>query len=65
MKSNNTLIKVLFQTNPDDLNKKADKFLASKIKKEMVELMNELTSCDVHFVRCIKPNEEKAFNLIS
>lgn len=21
--------------------------------------MEELTSCDVHFIRCIKPNEEK------
>lgn len=51
--------------NPEDANKKAEKFLASKIKKEMVELMNELNSCDVHFVRCIKPNEEKVFNVIS
>jgi myosin-5 len=31
----------------------------------MVELMTELNSCDVHFVRCIKPNEEKQFNVIS
>lgn len=38
---------------------KGDKFLATKIKKEMTELMNKLNNCDVHFVRCIKPNEEK------
>ena len=63
--SQNDLLKFLFQINPEDANKKADKFLASKIKKEMVELMNELNSCDVHFVRCIKPNEEKVFNVIS
>jgi myosin heavy subunit len=25
----------------------------------MNELMNLLSSCDVHFVRCIKPNEQK------
>jgi myosin heavy subunit len=25
----------------------------------MAELMKELNSCDVHFVRCIKPNDEK------
>lgn len=64
-KSKNSLIKLLFTANPDEANKKTEKFLATKIKKEMIELMNELTSCDVHFVRCIKPNEEKAHNLIS
>jgi len=31
----------------------------------MVELMTELNSCDVHFVRCIKPNEEKQYAKIS
>ena len=31
----------------------------------MQELMNELNSCDVHFIRCIKPNEEKQSNFIS
>ena len=29
----------------------------------MKELMNELLLCDVHFVRCIKPNEEKSSTL--
>ena len=28
----------------------------------MAELMRELNSCDVHFVRCLKPNEEKVAN---
>jgi myosin-5 len=30
----------------------------------MVELMTELSHCDVHFVRCIKPNESKVSNLV-
>jgi myosin-7 len=25
----------------------------------MKELMEELSKCDVHFIRCIKPNEAK------
>ena len=25
----------------------------------MIDLMNDLKKCDVHFVRCIKPNDEK------
>ena len=28
----------------------------------MKDLMSELNSCDVHFIRCIKPNEEKKKN---
>lgn len=28
----------------------------------MKELMGELNSCDVHFIRCIKPNEKKQKN---
>lgn len=28
----------------------------------MKELMEELSSCKVHFVRCIKSNEEKRAN---
>lgn len=28
----------------------------------MKDLMNELNSCDVHFIRCIKPNEKKQKN---
>jgi myosin heavy subunit len=25
----------------------------------MFDLMSDLKKCDVHFVRCVKPNEEK------
>ncbi|KAL4487053.1 hypothetical protein ABPG72_001505 [Tetrahymena utriculariae] len=40
-------------------NNAKNKYLCSKFKLQMVELMSELNSSDVHFVRCIKPNEEK------
>lgn len=42
---------------------KADKYLGAKFRTQMKELMNELNSCDAHFIRCIKPNEEKKKNL--
>ena len=42
---------------------KGDKFLGTKIRKEMTELMNNLNSCDVHFIRCLKPNELKVCNV--
>ncbi|KAL4436229.1 hypothetical protein ABPG74_015820 [Tetrahymena malaccensis] len=40
-------------------NNAKNKYLCSKFKQQMIELMSELNSSDVHFVRCIKPNEEK------
>ena len=39
--------------------KASDKFLGAKFRQQMKDLMNELTSCDCHFIRCIKPNEQK------
>ena len=38
---------------------KSDKFLGAKFRNQMKDLMNELQSCDVHFIRCLKPNELK------
>ena len=38
---------------------KADKFLGAKFRTQMKELMTELFFCEVHFIRCIKPNEAK------
>ena len=52
--------------NADDGKKKggkADKFLGFKFRNQMKDLMTELTSCDCHFIRCIKPNEQKTFGL--
>ncbi|CAD8045944.1 unnamed protein product [Paramecium primaurelia] len=34
------------------------KSIVIKIKNEMKSLMTELQSCGVHFIRCIKPNDE-------
>lgn len=34
------------------------KSICLKIKKEMKELMTELSDCGVHFIRCIKPNDD-------
>jgi len=38
---------------------KTDKYLGAKFRKQMKELMDELLSCECHFIRCIKPNEDK------
>ncbi|KAL4464880.1 hypothetical protein ABPG74_011441 [Tetrahymena malaccensis] len=38
---------------------KSNKFLGAKFRNQIKELMDELSSCDVHFIRCIKPNELK------
>jgi myosin heavy subunit len=42
------------------------RFLGRKIREEIGELVNELQiGTDVHFIRCIKPNEEKkAFTFV-
>lgn len=42
---------------------KVEKFLGAKFRNQMKELMGELFSCEVHFIRCIKPNENKKENL--
>lgn len=36
-----------------------EKFLGTKFRKDMASLMTELLDSECHFVRCIKPNEEK------
>lgn len=38
--------------------KNTDKYLGAKFRLQMKELMTELLSCDCHFIRCIKPNEQ-------
>ena len=37
----------------------ANKFLGMKFCNEMRELKKELKKCDHHYIRCLKPNEEK------
>lgn len=45
-------------------NKKSEKFLCATFQLQMRELKEELESCGVHFVRCIKPNELKKKELL-
>jgi len=42
---------------------KNEKFLGLKFCKEMKQLKRELKVCDHHYIRCLKPNEEKKPNL--
>jgi myosin heavy subunit len=58
--SKNGLMAEMFEKNAP----KGDKFIGTKIRKEMAELMKELNSCDVHFIRCLKPNELKKSNVL-
>ena len=71
-KSKNKKIQMIFFTsiNEEELNeqinnlnfgnsKKQLKFISGKFKKEMQSLMNELKSCECHYIRCLKSNEYK------
>jgi myosin-5 len=40
-------------------NIKQGKFLGAKFRIQIKELMNDLQMCNLHFIRCIKPNENK------
>ena len=40
-------------------NSNNSKSLSAKFRGQMKELMGELKACECHFIRCIKPNEEK------
>jgi myosin heavy subunit len=42
-----------------------EKFLGYKFRTQMKELMDELNSCECHFIRCIKPNDKKEPNLFN
>ena len=41
-------------------NYKEIKFSSAKFRKEINELINNLVQCEVSFIRCIKPNENKS-----
>ncbi|KRX01847.1 P-loop containing nucleoside triphosphate hydrolase [Pseudocohnilembus persalinus] len=47
------------QQGPAKRKNKSDKYLGAKFRNQMNELMGELQSCGVHFIRCLKPNELK------
>lgn len=42
-----------------DRKDKSGKTTLTKFSKQMDDLMSELESSEVHFMRCIKPNEKK------
>ncbi len=42
-----------------------DKFLGYKFRTQMKELMDELNSCQCHFVRCIRANDKKEAGLFN
>ena len=54
--SKNTLVAALF---PSTEMVRKDKSLSKKVRSQMIDLMVQLNSCDVHFARCIKPNDDK------
>jgi len=58
--STDPLISSLFVKSEEESAVKAGKFLGPKFRKQMQSLMEELHSCDCHFLRCVKPNEDKA-----
>lgn len=50
------IVNNLFENDSKD---QIGKTLLGKFSKEIDDLMQELTSSNVHFIRCIKPNEKK------
>lgn len=46
-------------------NTKQVKFLGAKFRLQIRDLINELQVCDLHFIRCIKPNENKKANMFN
>ena len=64
MKSSNEMIAAIYENKEPEgaepgKKVKAEKTLAGKFRGQMKDLMQELMSCDVNFIRCIKPNEVK------
>lgn len=52
----NELISNLFTTN---LKEQTGKTILNQFSKQIEDLTAELASSNVHFIRCIKPNDEK------
>ncbi|KAL4487054.1 hypothetical protein ABPG72_001506 [Tetrahymena utriculariae] len=57
-KSSNKYIPSIFG-NDEQIQQNRGRFLGEKFSNQMTELMKELNSSDVHFVRCVKTNEVK------
>ncbi|EAR96913.2 myosin head protein (macronuclear) [Tetrahymena thermophila SB210] len=60
--SKNDKIAAINQQQYQTKSTKENKFLGSKFRAQMKQLMDELIQSDCHFIRCIKPNETKRAN---
>ncbi|KAL4466910.1 hypothetical protein ABPG74_010507 [Tetrahymena malaccensis] len=60
--SKNDKIAAINQQQYQTKGSKENKFLGSKFRAQMRQLMDELIQSDCHFIRCIKPNETKRAN---
>jgi myosin-1 len=56
--SENALVKELFDS-IDITSKKRPVTAATQFKSALAQLMETLLSCRPHYIRCIKPNDEK------
>ncbi|EGR34128.1 myosin head, putative [Ichthyophthirius multifiliis] len=63
--STDALFKIIFQITQDDFQQQQQKgkSLGSKFRNEIQILINQLMVCECHFIRCIKPNDEKKKDL--
>jgi myosin-1 len=62
--SENSLLKSLFP--PPDLNSKKRPLTAgTQFKNALANLMEKLLACEPHYVRCIKPNDEKRAGVLN
>lgn len=55
-KMNEEIMEIVGGLFTNTMKNQAGKTILSKFSKEMDDLMNELNSSTVHFIRCIKPN---------
>jgi len=63
--SSNTVVKQLFPESPDAIDLKRPDSAGTQFKNSMESLMKNLLAKNPHYVRCIKPNENKQPNLFS
>ncbi|KAL6061526.1 Unconventional myosin-Ie [Balamuthia mandrillaris] len=60
--SNNSLLVSWFPEDTQQLQKKRPTTAGFKLKSSCGELMAALSKCSPHYIRCIKPNENKAYH---
>ena len=56
---NNAKVQLMQERLSVDNNKIKNRYLGMKFCNEMKSLKNELKQCDHHYIRCLKPNEDK------